>query len=82
MSQNIGYLMTKDLRKYASQTTFRIVIGAIILLFAIGTLAIWLIYGPSAALMGFLCLLGAFVPIGLIALAIWGLDWIVRKGNE
>ena len=74
--------MTKDLRKYASQTTFRLAVGAIILLFTVGGTSIYYIYGPGAALMGILCLLGAFVPIGLIALSIWGLDWIVRKGNQ
>ena len=74
--------MSKDLRKYASQTTFRLVVGAIALLFIVGITSIWLIYGPSAALMGLLCLLGAFVPIALIALAIFGLDWIVKVINK
>jgi predicted PurR-regulated permease PerM len=77
-----GEPMKRDLRRYASQTTFRLVAGSILLLFSIGLGAIWLIYGPYAALMGFLCLLGAFVPIGLIALAIYGLDWVVKRGNQ
>jgi predicted PurR-regulated permease PerM len=74
--------MSRDLRRYASQTTVRLVAGAMILLFTIGLGLIWWVYGPGAALMGFLCLLGALVPIGLIWLLILGLDWIVKKRNE
>jgi predicted PurR-regulated permease PerM len=74
--------MSHDLRRYSSQTTVRLVAGAMILLFTIGLGLIWWVYGPGAALMGFLCLLGALVPIGLIWLLILGLDWIVKKRNE
>lgn len=74
--------MSRDLRKYTSQTNFRIVAGAILLLFIIGLGLIWLIYGFGAAVSGFLCLLGAFVPIGLILFALYGLDWIVKRANR
>jgi predicted PurR-regulated permease PerM len=74
--------MNRDLRRYASQTTFRLVAGSLVLLLSIGLGAIWLIYGPYAALMGFFCLVGALVPIGLIALSIYGLDWVVKRGNR
>lgn len=74
--------MSRDLRKYTSQTNFRIVAGAILLLFIIGLALIWLIYGFGAAVSGFLCLLGAFVPIGLIFFALYGLDWIVKRANR
>ncbi len=36
-----------DLRKYASQTTFRIVVGALLLLFIVGVGLIWVIYGQA-----------------------------------
>ncbi|MCS6992655.1 MAG: hypothetical protein N2117_02740 [Anaerolineales bacterium] len=71
-----------DLRKYASQTTFRLIAGALLLLFTVGLGLIWLIYGLSAALMGLFCLLGAFVPIGLVWLALFGLDALVRRLNR
>lgn len=71
-----------DLRKYASQTTFRIVLGALLLLFTVGIGLIWLIYGPGAAMMGFLCLLGALLPIGLVWLALFGLDKLVKRLNR
>lgn len=71
-----------DLRKYASQTGFRLVAGALLLLFTVGLALIGLIYGLPAALLGFACLLAALVPIGLIWLFMAGLDWIVKKGNQ
>ena len=74
--------MGSDLRKYTSQTTVRLIVGALILLFVIGTALIWWLYGPAAALMGLLCLLGALLPIGLIWLLMIGLDWIVKRLNE
>lgn len=74
--------MSRDLRRYASQTTFRAAVGAVLLLFIVGLSLVWLIYGPAAALTGLLCLLGALVPIGLIALVIWGLDWMVKRSND
>lgn len=74
--------MSRDLRRYASQTTFRVAAGAVLLLFTVGLGLIWLIYGPAAALTGLLCLLGSLVPIGLIALFIWGLDWVVKRTND
>ena len=74
--------MSRDLRKYTTQTNFRLIAGAILLLFVVGVTLIYFIYGPGAAVMGFLCLLGALVPIGLIALFMLGLDWIVKKANK
>lgn len=74
--------MSRDLRKYMKETNARILIGALVLLFIIGIGLIWLIYGFGAAVSGFLCLLGAFVPIALILFALFGLDWIVKRANR
>jgi hypothetical protein len=41
-----------------------------------------LIYGFGAAVMGLLCMLGAFVPIGLILLLLNLSDWIVKRANR
>lgn len=73
--------MTRDLRKYVQDTNTRILIGALFMLFIIGIGLIYLIYGAGAAMMGFVCLLGAFVPIGLIFLALYILDWITKRAS-
>lgn len=74
--------MTRDLRKYMKDTNVRILIGAFLLLFIVGLGLIWVIYGFAAAVSGFLCLLGALIPIALIFLALFGLDWIVKRANR
>jgi Sec-independent protein secretion pathway component TatC len=74
--------MTRDLRKYASQTNVQLIAGALTLLFVVGLGLIAWIYGFGAALMGLLCMLGALVPIGLIALSLNGLDAIVKRINK
>lgn len=74
--------MTRDLRKYASQTSVRLIAGALIVLFIVGIGLIAWLYGARAALMGILCLLGALVPILLIVLVIFGMDAIVKRINE
>jgi hypothetical protein len=71
--------MSTDLRGYASQTTVRLIIGALLLLFIVGMGLVWWLYGLGAAIMGFLCLLGALLPIGLIWFFIFGLDLLVKR---
>ncbi len=73
--------MSRDLRKYMRDTNVRLVAGAILMLFIVGVGLIWLIYGFGAAVTGFLCILAAFIPIGLIFLALFGMDWIVKRAN-
>lgn len=72
----------RDLRKYAATTNFRLVVGAIVLVFVVGLGIIAFIYGFQAALLGFICLLGAMVPIGLIVLLMLGLDKVVKRINK
>ena len=74
--------MTRDLRKYARQTSVRLGIGAFFLLFVIGIGLIYLMYGAGAAMMGLICLMGALVPIALIFLSLWFLDWIQKRANS
>jgi hypothetical protein len=68
-----------NLDDYASQTKFRLVLWFILILFIVGIGLIWLFFGRNAAIFGFLCLLGAGIPIGLIALSLLGLDAIVKR---
>jgi hypothetical protein len=74
--------MSRDLRKYMRDTNVRLVAGAILMLFIVGVGLIWLVYGFGAAVTGFLCILAAFIPIGLIFLALFGMDWIVKRANH
>jgi hypothetical protein len=74
--------MSRDLRKYARQTNFRLIVGALLLLFIVGDGLIYAIYGSSAAVTGLLCILGGLVPVGLIVLALLLLDWITKRANR
>jgi hypothetical protein len=70
--------MKRDLREFAKQTNIRLGIGAFILLFGVGIGLIYVIYGPGAAGVGLLCLLGALVPIALIMFSLYGIEWILK----
>ena len=74
--------MSRDLRKYASQTNTRLIAGGILLLFIVGDGLIYLFYGKDAALMGVICLLFGLAPLVLIWLALAGLDWIVKRADH
>ncbi len=74
--------MKRDLREYAKHTNIQLIVGAFLLLFGVGTGLIYLIYGPGAAGIGFLCLLGGLLPIALILVALYGMDWIVKRGRS
>ena len=74
--------MTRDLRKYVRQTNLHLIIGALLLLFLVGDGLIYLFYGSSAAVLGFLCLLAGLVPVGIVILIILFLDWIAKRSNH
>ncbi|GAP06668.1 hypothetical protein ATHL_01524 [Anaerolinea thermolimosa] len=74
--------MKRDLRDYARQTTIRLLIGGILLLFIVGDGLVYWIYGPSAALAGLLCLGAGLFPVLLIFLVLSFLDWIVKRANR
>ena len=74
--------MSRDLRKYAQQTNVRLGVGMAVLLLVVGVALIYFIYGPGAAMMGLTCLLAAVVPIGLIFLSLWLLDWIQKRADR
>ena len=74
--------MTRDLRKYASQTNVRLIAGAILVLFIVGDGLIYLFYGGGAALMGILCILAGMVPVVLIVLVLFLFDWIRKRADR
>lgn len=73
--------MKRDLRAFARQTNVRLLTGAAILLFGLGLVLIYFIYGAGAAVVGLLCLLGALIPIALIFGSLYGMDWIVKRAR-
>ena len=74
--------MSRDLRSYMKDTNVRLIVGAIALLFIVGDGLIWILYGFGAAVMGLLCMLGAFLPIGLIFLLLNLSDWILKRAGR
>ena len=74
--------MSRDLRKYAQDTSVQLGVGAFLLLFIVGDGLIYFIYGKGAALMGLLCLLAGVAPILIIALFMVLLNWIVKRANR
>lgn len=74
--------MTRDLRKYARNTSVQLGVGAFFLLFVIGLGLIYWLYGKQAALLGFVCLLAAMFPIVLILLFLFITDWIVKRAGR
>jgi hypothetical protein len=74
--------MARDLRKYARETNIRLGVGMAVLLLVVGMGLVYFIWGPAAAMSGLLCLLAALVPISLIFLSLWLLDWIQKRANR
>jgi hypothetical protein len=71
--------MSRDLRNYSRQTTTRLVIGGVLLLFLVGDGLIYFFYGQKAAVMGMVCLLLGLAPLVLVGLALWAIEWIARR---
>jgi hypothetical protein len=57
-------------------------LGALAILFGVGGLLIFLIYGPAGAALGTLCLVIGLLPVLLIIAALWILDAILRRSHE
>lgn len=74
--------MSRDLRDYARKTNFRLGAGAFFLLFIVGIGLIYLIYGKEAALIGFSCLMFALIPIVLIVLFFYLIDWMMKRAGR
>lgn len=72
----------RDLRKYARQTGFRLIIGGLLVLFIVGDGLIFLFYGFGAAVTGLACLGIGLVPIMLIILFLAISEWIVKNARH
>jgi hypothetical protein len=74
--------MSRDLRSYARQTTTRLIVGGIIVLFVIGIGLIYVIYGPAAALSGLMCMGIGLFPVVLILIVFAILEAVVKRANR
>jgi hypothetical protein len=72
----------RDLRRYARQTSTRLLIGGVLVVFFVGEGLIYYFYGQAAALMGVLCMGAGLLPVILIILVLWIMDWIVQRGRQ
>jgi hypothetical protein len=73
--------MTRDLRKFARQTNFRLLAGFLALAFLLGGGLIYAFWGWEAALMGLVCMGAALVPALLVWLVLTLMGWIVRRSQ-
>lgn len=71
--------MTRDLRRYARQTSFRLVVGFLALVFLVGDGLIYLFMGRDAAILGLVCLALGLAPAVLVWLLLGLLGWLVKK---
>ncbi len=71
-----------DLRKYSRQTVVRLIIGGILLTFIVGGSLIWIIYGTAAMPAALLCIAGGLMPVALIILFFWLIEWIVKRERK
>jgi hypothetical protein len=74
--------MSRDLRKYASQTNVRLIVGGLLLLFVVGLGLIWIFYGSGAALTGLLCMLVGLFPLILIWAMFYILEIITKRAQD
>ena len=74
--------MTRDVRHYTRQTYVRLVLGGFFLLYVVGDGLIYLIYGREAAVMGLVFISLGLIPVALIGLYFWLIDFIVKKAGD
>ena len=74
--------MSRDLRRYTRQTNPRLLAGFILILLLVGDGLIYFIYGPAAAISGFVCTLAGLAPLALIFLSLYILELIVKRADD
>ncbi len=75
-------IIKKTLAEYSRQTTFRLIAGGIFILFIVGDVLIYFIYGSAAAISGVLCLGVGLLPVLIIIGILWVMEYIVKKNSD
>lgn len=78
---NYNHAVSRDLRKYATQTNKRLILGGIGLLYLVGGGLIYSIFGREAAITGVICLTAGISPLGLAWLALNLVGWIAKRAD-
>ena len=73
--------VSRDLREYTRNTTTRLVIGFLALIFLVGDGLILLFYGKEAGIFGLVCMLGALIPVLLVIIFLVIADKVVKKNQ-
>jgi hypothetical protein len=73
---------SRDLRKYTQRTNLALIFGGLLLVLVGGNLLVWLLYGPGTALQSLTCMMVLLIPVGLIAVILWLMEWIVRRERD
>ena len=73
---------SRDLRRYARNTTVQLFVGGVIILMVVGNGLIWWFYGPSAVRTSLLCMLVFAVPVLLAFGGLAVMDWIVKRNLD
>ncbi len=68
-----------DFRKQLDRRLFA---GFVLLLLVVGGGLIYVLYGPGAAALGWMCMLGGLLPAGLLWLILKGLEWWGRRSGQ
>jgi hypothetical protein len=74
--------MGRDLRKYAGQTSLRLVLGGILIFFIVGIGLIYGFYGVRAAIIGLLCMVLGLAPLVMIWFVLWIIDWLTKRAEH
>ena len=72
----------RDLRAYARQTNYRLLVGGIALLYLVGGGLIYLIYGRAAMVSGLVCITTGLIPVVLIYVFLAAMGYIAKKAND
>lgn len=72
----------RDLRRYARSTGLRLALGGIALLFGVGGLLIYLVYGPGGTALGLTCLALGLLPVVAIVVVLWLVERLVTRSDD
>jgi hypothetical protein len=80
--EGIPLSQERDLQKYSRTTQRRLIVGVLVIVFAVGVGLIYLIYGEKAGWAALICTGLGLVPVVLIGGFLWFLGWFARSARR